>query len=428
MNAMPTNLNPVNAIQPAASAKQQDAASPDTPFSQVLSSEMAQSRGNREAREGNDAKAATEAATETAAKPGAATKADAAAKAKAGDADEAAGERPDPLQADSATALPDVLALATQPDLKPVAAGTDGVATEQPPAVATDTPVAVGADTLLATMATPASTAIETPASAAATEPGKGRAPLLPQVAQAAGKATDAQKTDSELPKADFQAAAGTANSTANSSAKANPGADAGAMATAFSEKLAAARQSDSAMSAERVSDLMSNPAVRPAPHAALGVQDLPPGIDPLTANKLTPSVGTTAWGQALGEKVVWMAAGAQQTASLTLNPPNLGPLQIVLHVSNDQATASFFSAQPEVRQALESAFPRLREMMNDAGIQLGEATVSADTPRQNDTPERQAQRVVPPFIGADDSVSTGLHPVHEPVRQSGRGLIDTFA
>jgi flagellar hook-length control protein FliK len=175
----------------------------------------------------------------------------------------------------------------------------------------------------------------------------------------------------------------------------------------------------------------MNSPAFRPAPHAPLDAANIAPAIDNPAANRLAPSVGSTAWGQALGEKIVWMAAGAQQTASLTLNPPNLGPLQVVLHVSNDQATASFFSAQPEVRQALETAFPRLREMMNDAGIQLGEATVSADTPRQNDTPERQAQRgapFIPPFIGGNDAASSGLQTAQGAIRQSGRGLIDTFA
>jgi flagellar hook-length control protein FliK len=67
--------------------------------------------------------------------------------------------------------------------------------------------------------------------------------------------------------------------------------------------------------------------------------------------------------------------------------------------------------------------------MMNEAGIQLGEATVSAETPRQHDTPERQAQRLAPPFIGADDdAVPSGLQTLQGPARQSGRGLIDTFA
>ncbi len=138
--------------------------------------------------------------------------------------------------------------------------------------------------------------------------------------------------------------------------------------------------------------------------------------------------MGTPAWNQALGDKIVWMAAGAQQSATLTLNPPNLGPLQVVLNVTNEQATASFFSAQPEVRQALEAAFPRLREMMNEAGIQLGQASVSADTPQQNNTPDRQPQRIAAPFPGADESAAGGVQALHAPAQTAGRGLVDTFA
>jgi flagellar hook-length control protein FliK len=60
----------------------------------------------------------------------------------------------------------------------------------------------------------------------------------------------------------------------------------------------------------------------------------------------------------------------------------------VVLNVNNDQATVAFSSATPEVREALENAMPRLREMMSEAGVTLGEASVSANMPdqRQADT------------------------------------------
>jgi flagellar hook-length control protein FliK len=108
-------------------------------------------------------------------------------------------------------------------------------------------------------------------------------------------------------------------------------------------------------------------------------------------ADKLTGRVGSPAWDQQLGQKVVWMAAGGDQSATLTLNPPDLGPVQVVLTVTNDQADAAFMSAQPEVRQALEAAMPRLREMMSEAGIAFGSATVSAGTPEQQNHGERAA-------------------------------------
>ncbi|MDR3393189.1 MAG: flagellar hook-length control protein FliK [Sulfuriferula sp.] len=100
-------------------------------------------------------------------------------------------------------------------------------------------------------------------------------------------------------------------------------------------------------------------------------------------SNTLAPRVGSAGWDQALGQKIVWMVGGAEQSASMTLNPPDLGPLQVVLSVTNDQANATFIAAQPEVRLAIEAAMPKLREMMSDAGIQLGQTNVSADSSGQ---------------------------------------------
>ena len=385
MNATPMNINPANApqAQPAA-GKQQDSATAETPFSQVLSSEMAQARRNgNAAREGAGADAGAEAATQ-AARP---TEADASSTSIAADtaaetAEAAADALALPVAEDAAILPQALLALGISPDqLKPTPAGVDRIAADDAPALAADT--------------LPLLTAR------------KAGAALTEMAGQAGDRAGSTRTTDPALP-----------------SGKADPQADRAAVA-AFSGQLAAARQAENQKTRELVSELMNTPALRPGAQAPLETLSTP---SETAAPRLSPTVGTTAWGQALGEKIVWMAAGAQQSATLTLNPPNLGPLQIVLNVSNEQATASFFSAQPEVRQALEAAFPRLREMMNEAGIQLGQATVSADTPRQNDTPDRQAQRAAPPFSGADDTVTAGQQTLHAPILRSGRGLIDTFA
>jgi len=103
-----------------------------------------------------------------------------------------------------------------------------------------------------------------------------------------------------------------------------------------------------------------------------------------VVAGRLTPVVGSNAWNQALGQKITLMVGATQQTATLSLNPPDLGPLQVVLNIHKDSADATFIAAQPEVRQALEAALPRLREMMNEAGVQLGQANVSSNMPDQN--------------------------------------------
>ncbi|NDP47805.1 MAG: hypothetical protein GZ085_05310 [Sulfuriferula multivorans] len=192
----------------------------------------------------------------------------------------------------------------------------------------------------------------------------------------------------------------------------------------AFAGQLSAARQAESMKTGEQPHDLLNNTIMRATPQVSV---EGPTAVSGASANHLSPSIGAAAWGQALGEKIVWMAAGAQQTATLTLNPPNMGPMQIVLNISNEQATASFFSAQPEVRQALEAAFPRLREMMGEAGIQLGQATVSADTPQQN-APDQRSQRTALPFPNQDGTSMGELNLNQPSTLQSGRGLVDTFA
>jgi len=388
MNATPMNLNPAQAVQAPPQAGK-DSTTPDVPFSQVLSSEIAQNRKNDSARESADASAGTDPASQ-AATPAEGKGDSSAQPTKAGDEATHARHASAPVE-DVAVAPETLLALAINPDVfKPVAAtaGTAVAATEPASAPGTSAVPVLDAH--------------------------KGRAIPVTQLGQRAGDARGMQKPDPALPGKEDVQAAGTA--------RVAPAADA---APAFSGQLAAARQSDATKTGELLSDLMSNPAMRAAPHVPVETRL---ASAEAASPRLAPTVGTTAWGQALGEKLVWMAAGTQHTASLTLNPPNLGPLQIVLNVTNDQATASFFSAQPEVRQALESAFPRLREMMNDAGIQLGQATVSADTPRQNDTPDRQAQRIAPPFPGADPAAPAAMPAVHAPVPTSGRGLVDTFA
>ena len=143
---------------------------------------------------------------------------------------------------------------------------------------------------------------------------------------------------------------------------------------------------------------------------------------------KLTPNVGTAAWDQALGQKIVWMAAGAQQSASLTLNPPDLGPLQVVLHVSNDQASATFISAHPDVRHALEAALPKLREMMSDAGIQLGQSTVSAGTPNQHGGSGGPSQHSPSGLRTADGAINSAIQGGQAQIRMTGQGMVDTFA
>jgi flagellar hook-length control protein FliK len=148
----------------------------------------------------------------------------------------------------------------------------------------------------------------------------------------------------------------------------------------------------------------------------------------------LSARVGSQQWENQVGQKIVYMVGSEEQTASLTLNPPDLGPLQVVLSVSNDQTSVTFSSNQEEVRHALEDALPRLREMMSESGIALGNASVNAGMPdgRQQEQAAQSGRgfgrgngRNSDPVGGVADSAA---RPVTRTVSIGDRGMVDTFA
>ncbi len=152
------------------------------------------------------------------------------------------------------------------------------------------------------------------------------------------------------------------------------------------------------------------------------------PALQPVQVTISTP-VNQDKWADEFSQKITWLASSNQdQTAELHLNPPQLGPLDVVIKVSGDQATALFTSPHAAVREAVEQAMPRLREMLADNGIMLGNTTVSDQTPR--DQGQSGAQRSVAP-IGNNDirdtsTISNSTTRVSPISRHN--GIVDTFA
>lgn len=145
----------------------------------------------------------------------------------------------------------------------------------------------------------------------------------------------------------------------------------------------------------------------------------------------LSARVGTAAWDNQVGQKIVWMVGSEAQTASLTLNPPDLGPMQVVLSVTGDQASVAFSASHEEVRHALESAMPRLREMMSESGIELGSATVSTGMPDQRQAQDGQAGGSGTRGGGSfadGPAVADAATPAATRTTVLGDGLVNTFA
>jgi flagellar hook-length control protein FliK len=97
------------------------------------------------------------------------------------------------------------------------------------------------------------------------------------------------------------------------------------------------------------------------------------------------------------------------------------------LTLTQDSAAAEFVSPHAEVRAAIESAIARLREAMAEAGIQLGEASVSAESFSDRAGGEAQPRNARNGYRDAP-LADHALSPSSRRAVTVTRGLVDVFA
>lgn len=137
-------------------------------------------------------------------------------------------------------------------------------------------------------------------------------------------------------------------------------------------------------------------------------------------------------WSGDFANKIVWLASNNKQSAELTLNPPHMGSIEISLNMDRDKATATFFSANPEVRDTIEAALPRLREMFAGAGVELGQANVSSESFRQQAGNGSGGNGGTRAASTAESAIlvdaSNGAQSTRASSSWQGNGMVDTFA
>ena len=82
-------------------------------------------------------------------------------------------------------------------------------------------------------------------------------------------------------------------------------------------------------------------------------------------------------WGDELSNRINWMVQHEVQSANIKINPPHLGPLEVHVTMKNDHVDVSFNSHHISVKEAIDASMPKLREMLVNNGLQLGDANVT---------------------------------------------------
>lgn len=102
----------------------------------------------------------------------------------------------------------------------------------------------------------------------------------------------------------------------------------------------------------------------------------------------MTQSFNHPEWQNEFNERIVWMQNKSISAAELRINPQHLGPVSIRIDMNQDQATIGFTAQHASVKEAIETAIPRLKEMLSGQQLNLAEVNVS----QQGYSEQRQSQ------------------------------------
>lgn len=134
-------------------------------------------------------------------------------------------------------------------------------------------------------------------------------------------------------------------------------------------------------------------------------------------------------WGDKLSERISLMAGKKIQTAIIHLDPPELGSLEIKMQITPDQTAQVQVQAQtPQIREALESSSQRLKEMLEQQGIELDQFDVSDQSSFAQSQGDGQSSEQGAGgeefFTGEEGEI------LSQPALNGyqGKGMLDTFA
>lgn len=129
---------------------------------------------------------------------------------------------------------------------------------------------------------------------------------------------------------------------------------------------------------------------------------------------------------QQITEKIRWMVNARQSMAEIRLDPPEMGSMQVRVNVSGEAASVNFVVQSAAARDAIADAMPKLRDMLSEQGIELGEAFV-----QQQDRQAHDGQDENQGFAGtgneAFDYEEEDVNVIEQPVTRQLQGGVDAY-
>ena len=149
------------------------------------------------------------------------------------------------------------------------------------------------------------------------------------------------------------------------------------------------------------------------------------PGAPRTLGAPLQAPLQSREWAGEMGQRLMMMVSTKLNSAQIQVNPRDLGPIDVKVSLQQDQAHVTFTSHAAPTRDALEQAIPRLREMLEQNGVALGDVDVRQQDARESGQQQQRTGRDSGGGSSADPAAEETQSPT---VTRQAVGLVDYYA
>jgi flagellar hook-length control protein FliK len=163
--------------------------------------------------------------------------------------------------------------------------------------------------------------------------------------------------------------------------------------------------------------------------------------LNPSAATEVTQSQKTNAqlhqetislfrkdFTEAVKDKVMLIISQKLQRFDITLDPPELGNMQVRVNLQGEQAVVSFLVQSQQTKDALEQNMNKLRELLAEQGVDVGDANVEQQSANDEGSPagyNSQMEGEIDNMAEANDVVA---HTLSAQLLDSSAATVDYYA
>jgi flagellar hook-length control protein FliK len=143
----------------------------------------------------------------------------------------------------------------------------------------------------------------------------------------------------------------------------------------------------------------------------------------PVPTMRVHADVDSSDFPQGVADQVSLAVDNGWSSAKLSVNPPQLGPIELQIAVQGAHAQVAMSTHSAVTREALESSVPKLRDMLNSQGFTQVSVDISQRSFQERSTPAQ-------PYRWTSGGVreTTPVSSSSAPVARTPLGMLDTYA